>query len=75
MVDTLLDQMRGATREALSQYRQLAGGDQLPASTVRSALQQMTPDDLDMLAQEYGHDQVLHLIRYAAGGTHGKQSA
>jgi hypothetical protein len=71
VVDEIIDPLRAASKSALGQFSQLAGLNAIPSSTVRSALKNMTPDDLDALAQEYGTDQVLHLLRKSLGGQHG----
>jgi hypothetical protein len=70
MVNDIIDPLRSASKSALGQFTQLAGLNSIPSSTVRSALKNMTPDDLDALAAEYGTDQVIHLLRKSLGGQH-----
>lgn len=68
MVEDWVKQSRQAARDALQQTTQMVGVRSIPTATIKSALKNMTEDDLDMLAGQYGADQVVHLIRTALGG-------
>lgn len=68
MVDDIFNQARGAAREAVEQFSSLAGLSSVPQGELRDAMRNMTPDDLDALAEEYGPEQVMQLIRFTYGG-------
>lgn len=68
MIEDWVKQSRQAARDALQQTTQMVGVRSIPTATIKSALKNMTEDDLDMLANQYGADQVVHLIRTALGG-------
>jgi len=63
-----ISQSREAARQALQQTTQMVGVRSVPVSTLKAALKNMDENDLDMLAETYGADQVVHLIRTAIGG-------
>lgn len=68
MVEDWVKQSRNAARDALQQTTQMVGIRSVSTATIKAALKNMTEDDLDMLAGQYGADQVIHLIRTATGG-------
>lgn len=68
--DNELGQYRQAARDAYQGLGQLTGVPLLNRQQHLQALRNMTPDDLDMLADEYGVDQVAHYIANLAGGHH-----
>lgn len=68
MTEDWVKQSRNAARDAMQQTTQMVGIRSVPTATIKAALKNMTEDDLDMLAGQYGTDQVIHLIRTATGG-------
>lgn len=69
-MNPIIDPVRTAAREAVQSVSSLVGINSLPNSLVRQAMKNMTEQDLDLLANEYGVDQVMHLIRQTYGGKH-----
>ena len=69
--DKILTDYRSAARDAYKQVAQVAGVPLLNRELAARALRNMTEQDLDALAGEYGADQVMHYINYAMGGRHG----
>lgn len=68
MIDELIKQMRSSASSAIEQNAQSLGLPLIKPAEHRAALQNMTEKDLDLLAEEYGTDQVVHWLNRVAGG-------
>lgn len=68
MVNQLINQYRTAAKTAVEQTASQLGLPLIRPETAKAALRNMSEKDLDMLAEEYGHDQVVHWLNRVVGG-------
>jgi hypothetical protein len=63
-----LDKYQSAARDAYHEFARATGVPLINRQEHLQAMRNMSVDDLDALADEYGVDQVTHYIKRLAGG-------